>query len=346
MARLSTKLGTGGGSGIGGSGTAEQIAMFTAAGVIGDSPLSYIGGSGLTAEATTFVEGRLHVSVDLNEPPPPSAAQDPALIIITRGTNCIAHDGGVQSFNQAHYNLDVGNGGVVSAIAQAGLFANTATYTGGGTLINTAVAASATGGTVNYSFQGTAGTLRNNDDFMLGTPGTFGEGTAPVGNAVKFYCDVEIDSGQTVSIGNNVTNFLVPGIDTAGSPVEPQIGAGLSGGLAGQFLCANKLGSSAGLTVHADTDVNASATGGVIIYRGSTANNGTWRADMRVGAGGGQIAAGDTANSLVVSAYGDGSVEFATNEVVRMRIRPDGVVEILGNMTVVGTVTAAAFTES
>lgn len=327
----------GGGGGIGGSGTAETIAQFTAPGVIGDSSMYYIGGTGVAAEKTTFITNRLHVSVDLNDPPPPSAAQDPALIIVTRGTNCIAHDGGVQSFNQAHYNLDVGAGGAASAIAQAGLFANTATKTGAGSLINTAVAASATGGDVNYSFQGTAGTLRNNEDFLLGTPGTFGDGAAAVGNAVAFHCDVTIDSGQTVALGTNVQTFQVAQVGALS-----QVGCGMSGGFSYNFLATNNSGAGAGLLIHADTDVSSNQFGGVAFYRGATATNATFRAGIHVGNGGGQFATGDTANALLLWSY-DASgtsygIELATgvNPDVRVRITPAGLTDVLSGLKVTG----------
>jgi hypothetical protein len=328
------EAGGGGGGGIGGSGTAEQIAMFTAAGAIG-SNTAYWDPDGLRF----VVPNRMHITCDLNFPGPSHPdADDPVIKVVTTGANLIAHDGGVQSFNVSHYNLDVGAGGIPSAISQAFLGAATATKTGAGTLINTAFSASASGGDINYSFNGVSGRFRNNDDFLLGTPGQFGEGAAPVGNAVKFYCDVTIDSGQTVSLGNNVQSFQV-----AQSAALSQVGCSVSGGHSYNFMCTNNTGNGTGLLVHADTDIGSTQFGGIALYRGASISSGTFRAGIHVGNGGGQFATGDTANALLLWSY-DASgttygIELATgaNPDVRVRIAPGGVTHVLAGLAQTGS---------
>lgn len=325
MPRLSSKIVSGG---VAGGGTVDQIAMFTASGTIGDNT-AYYDPAGLRF----VIPNRLHVSADLNLPA--DGGDDPALTVVTSGTNVTAHDGGVQSFNVAQYDTDANP----SCISQAFLGAATATKTGSGTLINTAFAASASGGTENYSFNGVSGTLRNNDGFILGTPGVFGDGAAPVGNKVKFYSDVEIDSGQAVTFGNNVQTFKV-----AQAAALSQIGCGVSGGFAYNFLCTNDSGAGTGLLIHADTDVGSNQFGGVAFYRGASIGSSTFRAGVHVGNGGGQFATGDTANALLLWSYDAGGasygIELATgvNPDVRVRINPGGQTDVLAGLAVTGNV--------
>lgn len=296
------------------------------------------GGSSLTPTGSYDVSGvrtifphRVHVSVDLNVPE--VGGDDPAVTVITSGTNVIAHDGGVQSFQVQQYDTNTNP----TCIAEAFLGAATATKTGSGTLINTTFAASASGGTVNYAWQGVSGIFRHNESMIMGTPMVVGGTSLPVGNKAQFDCDVTIGSGQVVSLGNNVQTFKV-----AQTGALSQVGAGISGGYAYNFLATNDSGNGTGLLVHANTGVSANQYGGIALYRGNAVSNQNFRAGIHVGNGGGQFATGDTANALLLWSYDPGGatygIELATgsNPDVRVRIQPGGQTDVLAGLSVTG----------
>lgn len=252
-------------SALSGSGTAEYLAKFTDTTEIGASDIYYV-----PINSQWVIPRRLLVSVDLGEAS--ASGGDPALTVASSGTNLIQHDGGVQSFNTMHYNLDVGAGGAASAISQGFLAAAEASKTGAGTLVNTAFAASAANGDENYTFKGIAGTLRNDDDAVIGTALTVGSGAAANPGECVLHVDLLVDNVQQVELGNHVGNFVIPG----DSSTSPCIAIGASATGAAQVNTKNMVAANAdaGYQALLDTTVAANVRGGFVAYRGAGGGSG------------------------------------------------------------------------
>lgn len=269
------------------------------------------------SESRVTVPQRMHISVNLAD----TSTQHGAMTVQSTGTGLTINDGGIQSFHNGAYNI--GGGG-----AQAfSIYGNTTATNSAGPMINTGCSCSASLGTTNYSMYGGAGTLRNDGAALLGTPVTIGSGAAGTGNQLLLHSDLEIDSGQAVSLGNTVGNFAVP---------TGRILLGASA-LSGPIQMTNASGGGAASIIshYANTNLDANAYAGNRIFRGTAA---TLRAGVNVGAGGSQFANGDTTNALVIWSYDAGGVtygiELATGSGpdVRVRITPQGSTNILGDM--------------
>jgi hypothetical protein len=251
-----------------------------------------------------------------------------ALTSISAGVALTEGDGGVQSFQQSTYDTTAtpAQSFAVYAMNEA------MRVTGSNPLVNVGVYGSARNGQVNYSFYGAYGTLRNNGAALLGTPITVGDGAQATGNKVLLYSDFEV-SGSSVTLGNNVSSFTVPG-SAAG---DPRIGVGTSA-LPGQLNTKNVASNFSGLSSFADTNVSAAAYAGTRLFRGAIQ---ALRAGITVGSAG-QFAGGNTENALVLWSYDatgtSYGIELATgaNPDVRVRVQPTGQTDVLAGLRVAG----------
>ena len=236
-----------------GTGTEDYIAKFDDNDVLADSYLYQE-----PALNRVTVPKRVYIGVNLNE-----TGNDPALEVQTTGTALTEHDGGIQSFVTSTYNTASGDKQVMAG----GFFCDATRASGANDVVNTGVICRASGGQQNQALWALGGTVRIDEDMTCVGPITFGDGTVATGNKTLFHTEIEVDSTLSVSLGNTVQNFIVPG-DTSTSPCIA-VGGSTTG--AAQINTKNTVAANAdaGVQVLLDTTVASGIRGGFTAFRGS-----------------------------------------------------------------------------
>lgn len=195
---------------------------------------------------------------------------------------------------------------------------------GSGIFTNIGITSNATGGDENLSFNSQQGDMRQDGAAFFGTVSllgfTIGPGTVAGVGGIRLNGNVIIEPSNSCSLGNNVAPFILPG----SSSLNPSIRVGLSGSSTSAQIATKNTDTGSpecGMNIHCDTTVNATARGGVVIYRSAGGSNEV--CGFVVPGSSNHYATGSTENSALIWSYDPGSagrrIEFATGSAPTVR---------------------------
>lgn len=192
---------------------------------------------------------------------------------------------------------------------------------GGNILQNIGVVSNAANGDENYSWYSSMGAMRND-----GNGNTFG--SSSFATALTSTGTLSVTGGGRVTLGLNLDGFEV----LPGGTNSAVIGIG-NFNQGTPFSIKNTTANPSGMTIHADTTLNANVSATIGFLRG--AGNGSDVAGIALIGNAGGYCVNSVVDSLCMSSYDPGSVgrelEFATGTgpTVRMKISNAGAVSIL-----------------
>lgn len=281
-----------GGSGIGGSGTANRIARFTDTGEIGDSGITDSGAGGQIA-ITRWV----NFTVSNN----PNAYQ---FQCIMQGTDHVGEAVSVVGYvNTMTCDCTAGGSSVIGGQFQAAATRSA----GSNTITNIGVQSEAYTGTgvgEAYSWFSQNGFMRNDGGGQFATTAstgvTIGAGTTAAADTVQINKALTVEDTKVVTLGSTVRSFVIPG----STSLNPNLRIGRTASSTSvQISTKNTVAANAscGIEVALDTTVNSGARGGLFLYRGASGGYASGNsAGVVLAAASGFPFSGSAANDLTI----------------------------------------------